>query len=131
MATPSKNDAASSPRHGLRRLGSVLASFAVASFGLLEAPAFAEDLGEPRDRFSFFVEAAPHVVVQRGRGSVGTNFALADRKSNILTNLTFRLGGGVKGPAIESWWGRPRPVRATSCGSGPSPSTACRTTCST
>lgn len=60
--------------------------------------------------FSLFVEAAPHVVVQKTRGSVGTDFDLTSRKSNLITNMTFRLGGGVKGPAFESIWGRPRPV---------------------
>ncbi len=60
--------------------------------------------------FSLFVEAAPHVVVQKTRGSVGTDFDLTSRKSNLITNMTFRLGGGIKGPAFESVWGRPRPV---------------------
>jgi hypothetical protein len=60
--------------------------------------------------FSGFVEAAPHVVVQRARGSVDTNFNVSSRKSNIVTNMTFRLGGGIKGPAFDSIWGRPRLV---------------------
>ena len=105
MATGSKNDGGSSPTH---RLGCL--ALVVALCGMLDSPALAEDLVPGRDQFSGFIEAAPHVVVQRARGSVGTNFDFSARKSNILTNLTFRLGGGVKGPAIESWWGRPRPV---------------------
>jgi len=60
--------------------------------------------------FAFFVEAAPHVVVQRARGSAGTNFNVTSRKSNIVTNMTFRLGGGIKGPTIDALWGKPRPV---------------------
>lgn len=69
----------------------------------------ADDSGV-RNGFSGFVEAAPHVVIQRARGSIGTNFTLTARKSNYVTNMTFRLGGGLKGPAVERLWGRPRPV---------------------
>lgn len=63
-----------------------------------------------RSRFAGYVEVAPQVIVQKGRGSVGTNFELSSRKSNYLTNMTFRFGGGVKGPEIVGLWGRPRPV---------------------
>jgi hypothetical protein len=69
-----------------------------------------EQAADPRSGFSFFVEAAPQVNVQRVRGSVDTNFGSNSRKANVLTNMTFRLGGGVKGPAIDAVWGRPRPV---------------------
>lgn len=77
---------------------------------VVSGAAHAADEVDARDRFALFVEAAPHVVVQRGRGSTGTNFGFTSRKSNILTNLTFRLGGGVKGPEIGALPGRPRPV---------------------
>lgn len=60
--------------------------------------------------FSVFVEAAPHVVVQQTKARSAGNFGVASEKKGILTNMTFRLGGGVKGPAIESIWGSPRPV---------------------
>lgn len=60
--------------------------------------------------FSGFIEAAPHVVVQRARGGGDSNFGESNRKSNIMTNMTFRLGGGFKSPALESVWGRPRVV---------------------
>jgi len=79
--------------------------------GLLFAPSLSRAEDEAlRSSFSGFVEAAPQVVVQRGRGSVGTNFNVTGRKANFVTNMTFRLGGGVKGPEFESIWGKPRPV---------------------
>jgi hypothetical protein len=65
---------------------------------------------DDRTRFSGFLDIAPHVVVQKVKGSVATNFAVEADKSNILTNMTFRLGGGFKTPEFESVWGRPRPV---------------------
>lgn len=93
---------------------------AIAAMALLAMPALVRaqasgepeaDLAEdPRERFGFFVEAAPQVVVQRGKGSVGTNFGVSSDKANYLTNMTFRLGGGIKGPAIGAGWGKPRPV---------------------
>lgn len=86
-----------------------LAALLVAGLAV-PAGAQAADEADLRDGFSVFAEAAPHVVVQRGRGSTGTNFGFTSRKSNILTNMTFRLGGGVKAPAIEALPGRPRPV---------------------
>ena len=80
--------------------------------GSLAAPCFAQE--EPdadvRDGFAVFVEAAPHVSVQKARGSVDTNYGTRSRKANVLTNMTFRLGGGFKGPALSDSWGRPRPV---------------------
>jgi hypothetical protein len=92
-------------RRAGRRLAAVLSIVLTAS-----SVAQAADGEDARDGFAVFGVAAPHVVVQRSRGSVGSNFDFSSRKSNILTNLTFRLGGGVKGPAIEAIPGRPRPV---------------------
>ncbi len=85
------------------------------ALGLMAAPARSQEAGPAEvdpilGGFSLFLEAAPHVIVQKTRGSVGTSFDLTSRKSNLITNMTFRLGGGVKGPAIDSIWGRPRPV---------------------
>lgn len=66
-----------------------------------------EDL---RDRFGIFFDAGPHVVIQRAKGSVGTNFGVQHDKANVVTNMNFRLGGGIKGPELAGVWGRPRPV---------------------
>lgn len=89
-----------------------LACACVASLLCGAAAARAEEVqDEGRAGFTGFFEAAPQVIVQRARGSVSTNFAFAQsRKSNIVTNLAFRLGGGVKGPAFASLPGQPRPV---------------------
>lgn len=65
---------------------------------------------DARSRFGLFFEAGPHVTIQRGKGRVDSNFNVRSDKTNILTNMTFRLGGGLKAPAIESVWGKPRPV---------------------
>ena len=59
---------------------------------------------------SAYFEAGPHVIVQRGRGSVGTNFDFSSRKSNYLTNMTIRFVAGVRGPVLAEGYGRPRPV---------------------
>ena len=60
--------------------------------------------------FSAYFETGPHVIVQRGRGSVGTNFDFSSRKANYLTNMTIRFVAGVRGPALAERYGRPRPV---------------------
>jgi hypothetical protein len=78
--------------------------------GSLAAPCLAQEEPDVRDGFSVFVEAAPHVSVQRARGSVDSNFGSQSRKANVVTNMTFRLGGGFKAPALSDSWGRPRPV---------------------
>jgi len=99
-------------RASIRRQGFGLLRLVVGCL-LLGSPAAVsaqEDGIDHRDRFAGFLEAAPHVVVQRGRGSLGSNFDFSARKSNILTNMTFKLGGGVKAPALDRILGRPRPV---------------------
>ena len=63
-----------------------------------------------RDKFGIFFDAGPHVIVQKAKGRVATNFGIDHDKANILTNMTFRLGGGIRGPELTSIWGRPRPV---------------------
>jgi hypothetical protein len=92
----------------------VLTSAVVAStlIGTLAARAETEEIGEEGQAgFSVFLEAAPQVIVQRARGSIDASFEMApSRKSNIVTNLTFRLGGGVKGPVVAGLPGRARPV---------------------
>ncbi len=60
--------------------------------------------------FSAYFETGPHVIVQRGRGSVGTNFDYSSRKANYLTNMTIRFVAGLRGPALAEEYGRPRPV---------------------
>jgi hypothetical protein len=101
------NDAAAKAKNALKGL-----LFGCLAAALVVAPARAqeEDDSPLLGGFSAFVEAAPHVVVQKTRGSVGTDFDLTSRKSNLITNMTFRLGGGLKGPAIAGIWGSPRPV---------------------
>lgn len=90
----------------------VLARFAAvfAVFLLIPSAAGANGDEDLRDRFGGFVDAGPHVIVQRAKGSVGTNFDVQHDKANVLTNMTFRLGGGIKGPELAGVWGRPRPV---------------------
>lgn len=78
--------------------------------GLLASPGSAHGEEALGGGFSAFVEASPHVVVQRARGGGESNFGEPNRKSNIVTNMTFRIGGGFKSPALESVWGRPRVV---------------------
>lgn len=77
---------------------------------LARAEGESEDAVDPRSRLSLFLDAAPHVVIQRAKSGVSTNFGLTSNKANIVTNMTFRLGGGLKGPAIEAIPGKPRPV---------------------
>ncbi len=77
---------------------------------LVALPASAsEDAVEPSS-FSGFFEAGPHVTVQRARGSVSTNVDSTARKSNLLSNMTFRFSGGLKGPSLDFVPGGPRPV---------------------
>jgi hypothetical protein len=95
----------------VRRWGRRFAGACAVAAGLLALPVTTHAQDEtPAPGFSGFVEASPHVVVQRARGSGASSFDTDGRKSNIVTNMTFRLGGGVKSPAIESLWGRPRVV---------------------
>lgn len=91
-----------------RVLARVSAVFSVLM--LISPAAGASEDEDLRDRFGAFFDAGPHVIVQRAKGSVGTNFGVQHDKANILTNMTFRLGGGIKGPEFAGVPGRPRPV---------------------
>jgi len=105
MVDRKQGDGASRRRRAIRSAG-----LGVIAAGLLVSPESAlgdEVLGAG---FSGFFEASPHVVVQRGRGNGESNFGAPNRKSNILTNMTFRFGGGFKSPALDSVWGKPRVV---------------------
>jgi hypothetical protein len=74
------------------------------------AQAGAETKREEESNFSVFLDAGPHVLVQSAKGSVDSSFGISSSTRNTLTNMTFRLGGGVTGPVVAEVWGKPRPV---------------------
>jgi hypothetical protein len=95
----------------VRRVRAFARSSAVfAVFLMISSVAGASEGEDLRDRFGAFVDAGPHVVIQRAKGGVGTNFGVEHNKANIIASMTFRLGGGIKGPELAGVWGRPRPV---------------------
>lgn len=80
-------------RHGLLAVGIALIAWIGSA-----TPGYGQEPPETSPRWSVFLDAGPHVVVQRSRGSVDTNFDFSRRKANNLTSLNFRFGAGLRGP---------------------------------
>jgi hypothetical protein len=81
--------------------------------GLLLAASGSAGAQSPKEddqAFSVFLDAAPHVLIQSAKGNADSNFGIASKARNTLTNMTFRLGGGAVGPILADVWGKPRPV---------------------
>jgi hypothetical protein len=91
-------------RRGILVFASLAVSLGVAS-NAVAAGGKGQDEG-----FDLFFDAAPHVFVQTAKGASSTSFGLVSDAENVSSVMTFRLGGGVRGPAIEALPGRPRPV---------------------
>lgn len=93
------------------RIGSFSAALlALIALGSLSAERAAAQSETKTAGFDFFLDAAPHIVIQSAKGSAFSNFGVTSDRENFSTIMTFRLGGGLRGPVFKYEHFRARPV---------------------
>lgn len=93
------------------RLWLAMLALAVCASAAQSAQAEGEKVENARfGGWSAAFEIGPHVIVQRARGSLDTNFDYSRRKANNLSSLNMRLGAEILAPELGSPSVRFRPV---------------------
>ena len=57
--------------------------------------------------FSPYLSTGPYTTIQRVRASIDTDFGVAERKANTLTNLGWLFELGIRSPRLEELPGKP------------------------
>ena len=100
-----------SPAH--RRIWRILIAILV-SFLAADMSAADSSRRDRRDQesllggFSPYFSTGPYTTIQRVRASIDTDFGIAERKANTLTNLGWLFELGIRSPRLEDLPGKPR-----------------------